>query len=63
VTPNRGMGPPVRRFLSNYFDLLFYYQLTFKCHVEFIQSITVVLGLNYSFEDFSICHLLAYSAH
>ena len=22
VTPNRGMGPPVRRFLSNYFDLL-----------------------------------------
>jgi len=23
VTPNRGMGPPVRRFLSNYFDLLF----------------------------------------
>ena len=24
VTPNRGMGPPVRRFLSNYFELLFY---------------------------------------
>ena len=23
VTPNRGMAPPVRRFLSNYFDLLF----------------------------------------
>jgi len=23
VTPNPGMGPPVRRFLSNYFDLLF----------------------------------------
>jgi len=23
VTPNRGMGPPVRRFLSNYFDFLF----------------------------------------
>ena len=22
VTPNRGLGPPVRRFLSNYFDLL-----------------------------------------
>ena len=22
VTPNRGMGPPVRRFLSNYFDFL-----------------------------------------
>ena len=22
VTPNRGMPPPVRRFLSNYFDLL-----------------------------------------
>ena len=22
VTPNRGIGPPVRRFLSNYFDLL-----------------------------------------
>ena len=22
VTHNRGMGPPVRRFLSNYFDLL-----------------------------------------
>ena len=22
-TPKPGMGPPVRRFLSNYFDLLF----------------------------------------
>ena len=22
VTPNWGMGPPVRRFLSNYFDFL-----------------------------------------
>ena len=25
VTPNRGMGPPVRRFLSNYFDLLLFF--------------------------------------
>jgi len=23
MTPNWGMGPPMRRFLSNYFDLLF----------------------------------------
>jgi len=25
VTPNWGMGPPVRRCLSNYFDLLLHY--------------------------------------
>ena len=27
VTPNLGMPPPVRRFLSNYFDLLFFLQV------------------------------------
>ena len=28
MTPNRGMPPPVRRFLSNYFDLLLALSLT-----------------------------------
>ena len=34
VTTNRGMGPPVRRFLSNYFDLLFRLSLTCRIIVE-----------------------------
>jgi len=29
VTPNRGMPPPVRRFLSNYFDHLLYRAIEF----------------------------------
>jgi len=33
VTPNRGMGPPVRRFLSNYFDLLLHYFKVLESHM------------------------------
>ena len=38
MTPNRGMPPPpVRRFLSNYFDLLFVYVYVGVCETDAIK--------------------------
>jgi len=57
MTPNRGMGPPVRRFLSNYFDLLlllpvFEYVIycvnltTFsQCMIERVHDVTLLRTL------------------
>ena len=45
VTPNRGMGPHVRRFLSNYFDLLLCIIFDFQKHlVEFLHNLVGLPG-------------------
>ena len=45
VTPNRGMGPPVRRFLSNYFDLLLYYTCIYNAHTFSSGTISEALAV------------------